>query len=279
MRTRPRTGGVALAAALTAAVAVWATQEPPAADQLLVRYLQHSGWLMQTGRHLLIFDYVGSFPDVPPLPDGVAPDPREFGDRRVLVFVTHSHSDHYSPEVFEWARQRPDIQYVLGWPVEARGVKARTMRPHEDASFDGLRVRTTASTDEGVGFLVTVNGLSIYHAGDHALWSDDLARAFKAEIRWLQALNVPIDLAFFPIATGRTCEPRPSLWKGVQAAAQQLHPRVLVPMHVRCPAELALYERFRAEVGPHLTGTRVVAPSARGQWFRYEAGALVPAAL
>jgi hypothetical protein len=97
--------------------------------------------------HLLIFDYVGSFPDVPPLPDGVAPDPREFGDRRVVVFITHSHSDHYSPEVFE------------------------------------------------------------------------------------------------------------------------------------CPADLGLYERFRAEVSPRLTGTRVVAPSARGQWFRFEAGTLVPAAL
>lgn len=36
----------------------------------------------------------------------------------------------------------------------------------------------------------------------------------------------------------------------------------------------ALYERFREEISLQLTGTQVLAPSANGEWFRYQAGTL-----
>lgn len=148
------------------------------------------------------------------------------------------------------------------------------MNPREDWSSGALRVRTTGSTDQGVGFLVTVDGITVFHAGDHALWSDSSTEPFEAEIQWLKSQRASIDVAFFPIATGFACEPRPAIWKGVLSAAQQLRPRVLVPMHVRCTSQLSLYERFREEIGLQLTGTLVVAPSASGEWFRYEAGSL-----
>ena len=109
-----------------------------------------------------------------------------------------------------------------------------------------LVVTTTVATDEGVGFLVTVDGLTLYHAGDHARWADQSAEAFEAEIRWLKSRVSTIDLAFFPIATGAACDPRPSIWQGVRFAALELTPRVLIPMHVQCLDKLDLYERFRS---------------------------------
>jgi L-ascorbate metabolism protein UlaG (beta-lactamase superfamily) len=122
--------------------------------------------------------------------------------------------------------------------------------------------------------MVGVDGITIFHAGDHALWSDESAEAFAAEIQWLKKQGASIDLAFFPIATGFPCEPRPSIWKGVRTAALELRPRVLVPMHVSCVDQLSLYERFREEIGPQLPDTQVVAPVSRGEWFQYERGVL-----
>ena len=267
-----------LAAVLAATGASAGTVDRSASTAVAdIQYLQNSGWLILTPRHALIFDYVasvGSVSGVEALSPGMEPSFGSYGDRRVVVFVTHSHADHYSPSVFEWATKHPGIQYVLGSPVASQGETARVMNPHEDWSSGGLRVRTTGSTDEGVGFLVTADGITIFHAGDHALWSDSSTQAFEAEIEWLKKQEAVIDLAFFPIATGFACDPRASIWKGVQIAGRELRPRVLIPMHVRCSSQLSLYERFRAEISPHLAATKVVAPAARGEWFRYEGGIL-----
>jgi len=137
----------------------------------------------------------------------------------------------------EWARKRPDIQYVVGWPA-ANLAAAKAMQLHETWSSGGLSVKTTGSTDEGVGFLVAVDGLTLYHAGDHARWAASDDQAFMAEIRWLKAECQPIDVALLPIATGAACDPRPSIWDGVRSAALELMPRVLIPMHVGCADRL-----------------------------------------
>jgi hypothetical protein len=63
-----------------------------------------------------------------------------------------------------------DIRYVLGGS-EPRLPAAHVMKPREEWTSGGLVVRTTGSTDEGVGFLVSVDGLTLYHAGDHARYS------------------------------------------------------------------------------------------------------------
>jgi hypothetical protein len=108
-------------------------------------------------------------------------------------------------------------------------------------------------------------------------WEDSLAPAFDAEIAWLRSLSRPIDIAFFPIAIGRTCEPRPSIFKGVQSAVASLSPRVIVPMHVRCRDRLNLYERFATDLAGLLgRNTTVVAPREIGQRFRYSDGKLLP---
>jgi L-ascorbate metabolism protein UlaG (beta-lactamase superfamily) len=236
-----------------------------------LRYLQNSGWFVKTAEHALVFDYVEALGPGELLLADLRLKPEDFSGRRTLVFVSHSHGDHFWPGIAEWARVRPDIQYLVGWPA-ANLPGARFLKPHERWSSDGVVVETTGSTDEGVGFLVKVAGLTIYHAGDLARWSPAADEAFQAEIRWLANAGGRIDLAFFPIATGGRCEPRPSIWHGVRSAARELQPRVLIPMHVHCLDKLGLYERFRVEISGEPGAPVVAAPGRCGQWFHYEAG-------
>jgi L-ascorbate metabolism protein UlaG (beta-lactamase superfamily) len=245
---------------------------PKSRPKAEIRYVQNSGWVIKTAAHVLVFDYVDALPPIAPLPDDVAVTPRDFGDRSVFVFVTHAHADHYSPTIANWSKDRPDIQYVLGWPEPALP-EAHVMKPREAWSSGGVTIRTTGSTDQGVGFLVTTDGLTIFHAGDLAEWAEAAAAPFNAEIQRLKTGRPAIDLAFFPVATG-TCEPRPAMWEGVRSAVLALQPKVVFPMHVRCLDKFDIYERFRAEAAGWPKGPAVIAPARRGEKFQYDGKAV-----
>ena len=40
--------------------------------------------------------------------------------------------------------------------------------------IDDMEILTISSTDAGVGFLIKVDGLVIFHAGDHVHWGGDM---------------------------------------------------------------------------------------------------------
>ncbi len=260
----------------------WEGVADPRVATLEVRYVQNSGFIVATDQQVLVFDYVRSIPGIEGLPNEVTPwTGRRDDDRPVVVFVTHSHSDHFSPEIFEWAKTHRRIQYVLGFPGATPMQNAHVMSPHESLDVQGLRVRTSGSTDAGVGFLVTIAGVTLFHAGDLALWDEASREAFAAEIAWVKSQGLPVDLAFLPIATGATCEPLPAIWEGVRLATRELGPKVLLPMHVRCVDRLpSVYERFRAEMTVRFPGLEIAAPRRRGDSFRFCDGVLtrVPAA-
>ena len=77
-----------------------------------IRYLYHSGFAVKTASHLFIFDY---YLDTP---RGCGPDqgvvsPSMLQGRDVVVFVSHSHGDHYNPAIFQWRKGNPQIRYIL----------------------------------------------------------------------------------------------------------------------------------------------------------------------
>ncbi len=160
-----------------------------------VTYLSHSGFLIETERHRLVFDLFRGTPELPA--DG----------KSVIFFVSHFHEDHYSKKIYAFA-ERPDTQYVLSREVSGAPPEAVVtfVRPHEDIEVGGVRVRTLRSTDVGVAFLVDVDGETVYHAGDLHLWAWSGASAeqnraageqFRAEIARLRGTR--IDAAFMPL--------------------------------------------------------------------------------
>ena len=90
-------------------------------SEAVIWYLGHCGFAVKTKNNFLIFDYEEKFdesrlgrPDNPQLANGYI-NPGEIRDFRVSVFVTHSHSDHYDPVIFDWENFFENINYYFGW--------------------------------------------------------------------------------------------------------------------------------------------------------------------
>ena len=109
----------AMLASVTPAGAAGAAPASIGPGDAVIWYLGHCGYAVETERHLLIFDYIEL--EERPTERGLAHgfvDPAEIAGRDVVVFVTHSHVDHYDPLILEWRRSVARIRYVFGWQPE-----------------------------------------------------------------------------------------------------------------------------------------------------------------
>jgi L-ascorbate metabolism protein UlaG (beta-lactamase superfamily) len=232
-------------------------------------YLGHSGYAIQTSNNLLVFDYFpgGRLPDDPALRNGYI-DPQEIAGMNVTVFVSHEHADHFDPGVFEWAAAVPNIRYVMGCTAETQQ-PYELVEPRVARDFDGIKVRTIESNDSGVGFLVEVDGVAIYHAGDHANRLQDFSGPYCAEIDWLAEVGVRPDVALMPVS-GCGFGDQEAVRLGVNYALDKLQPRVFIPLH-SLNNEFK-YEEFIDNCRNEFPGIRMVAPAHRGDHYDYRKG-------
>lgn len=186
-----------------------------------IEYIYHSGFTVDTKNHFLVFDYYkGKI---------------ELKDKPTYVFCSHNHLDHFNPEIFNWSKDKDDILFILSSDIEnVPNVKANFIDPYEELKINNLHIKTFGSTDRGVSYLITVDGNSIFFAGDLNWWhwKNDTEeekrqeeRAFKTEISKIKGNK--IDLAFFPV------DPRLEeyYYLGGQYFINEIHPKVFIPMH------------------------------------------------
>lgn len=249
---------------------------PLSAGEALVYYLNHSGFAVRTRSRLLIFDsyHRGRSPDEPGLRDGYV-DPRELAGSAALAFVSHDHADHCDTTIFAWKDTAPKITYVLGCDVPRAPAHVR-MEPRQERTIDGVKVRTIESNDSGVGYLVEVDGVRIFHAGDHANRSRDFSTPYKAEIDALADAGRPLDIAFLPVS-GCGFGDQVAVRMGVEYALERLRPRVFFPMHAGGGGEWRNVELVR-ELGPKFPGTAMAAPLDGGDRYLLRQGTLVAGA-
>ncbi|WP_088189312.1 MBL fold metallo-hydrolase [Desulfosporosinus sp. FKA] len=192
---------------------------------LKIKYLYHSGFVVETRNNLLVFDYYqGSIGDL------IKKSPKN-----IFVFSSHSHPDHFNPLILEWQKERSDIHYIFSNDilVSPKLNNLNVLAPYEKVELGSLKIKAYNSTDIGVSFLVQDEETRLFHAGDLNWWywidtQEEMAKAekeFKDEIQRIK--GEVIDFAFFPVD--------PRLEKNYLAGAEyfirELNPKYLIPMH------------------------------------------------
>ena len=160
-----------------------------------VTYIGHSGFSVELESHILLFDYYeGTMPEFDPA-------------KKLLVFASHSHPDHFNREILKLADVYPDVEYIFPKDIGIAKKKQRAsehfMRKRDEITVGDTKVKSLRSTDEGVAFLVRCEDRIIYHAGDLNWWhweeEDDayhrmMRGDYQKEIETLTGEK--IDLAF-----------------------------------------------------------------------------------
>lgn len=125
-------------------------------------YIHHSGFLVETDRYYYLFDYEkGLLPEL----DTAKP---------IFVLSSHSHSDHYNPDIFQKLTNLGmlHIKAILSEDIEMteKGTALQVSPKKSYTLGDHLTLTTFQSTDLGVAFLIEDHDERIYHAGDLNDW-------------------------------------------------------------------------------------------------------------
>ena len=208
-----------------------------------ISYIHHSSFLVELKQLSLLFDY---FQGDVKLPEG----------KPAVIFASHRHGDHFSPVIFDFAKERQDVYYVLSDDIwEKRtpsGLRERILfaGPGQEFSLpwlSGISVRTFKSTDEGVAFLIRSPEGVIYHAGDLNNWQwEGEPRDWNRnmEVNYHRQLEVmkgeKIDVAFVPL------DPRQGkdFYRGMDDFMKMVGAARVFPMH--CWDDFTVISRLKA---------------------------------
>jgi L-ascorbate metabolism protein UlaG (beta-lactamase superfamily) len=146
----------------------------------------------------------------------------EDGEPADIILITHGHDDHCSPEDVARIR-RPDTAIVATADcADQLGGDVQVVKPGEKLTAQGVAIETVPAYNVGkafhprengwVGYVVTLNGVRIYHAGD----SD----------RTPEMDAVRANVALLPVGGKYTMTASEAA-----AAANAIRPDVAVPMH------------------------------------------------
>lgn len=211
-------------------------------------YLFHSGFVFETDRCILVFDYWMD-------PAGAMSRYLE-SSKPLYVFSSHFHEDHFNREIFAWRIRKANVCYILSKDI----LKHRRAGKEEADAWLGkgavwenehLRVTATGSNDSGVSWVVETGGMRLFHAGDLNNWyarflTDDYQgglvyspdfgvdidpareeKRFLGELKDIRKLAGRFDVVMFPV-DGR-------IGNGYTRGARQFLDRfqvgLFVPMH------------------------------------------------
>ena len=244
--------------------------EPVPHGEAVVWFLGHASWAVKTQNNLLIFDYAPNPRISAPADSCLASGyilPEELKDQKVTVFSTHSHWDHYNKEIFTWKEQIPDIEYILCFHPNDTEEPYTYLPIHADTSLREMRIATIRSTDLDGAYLVEVDGVTLFHAGDHANGEDELMQAFTDEVDLIASKGLPVDILFGGIRGCSLGEPD-QVKLGVEYMVKKLKPGVFIPMH--CGEMAVEYQKFIDDFDWKDAPTKAKACFARGDHFTYK---------
>jgi L-ascorbate 6-phosphate lactonase len=203
----------------------------------VVTWLGQAGVLVEAGGRRILIDPFFSEHEArlyPPL------SVDEFGSRIDWVLITHEHLDHLDPDSLRAVADRsPNVTVVAPRPLEDRVPGAVLVDRGDRIELPGAGAVTVVPAVHGVevedgyhddprfvGYVLELDGLSLYHAGD-TIASDSVRAALD---------SLDVDVALLPV-NGRTYYREQAGLVGnldardAVALAVEIGARVLVPIH------------------------------------------------
>ncbi|GAA5262867.1 metal-dependent hydrolase [Methanocalculus sp. MC3] len=188
---------------------------------MYLSYYGHSCILIEGSKRVLIDPFIPSG-DTPPNCD--------------IVCVTHGHADHLGETVS--MKQKTVAPNELAKYLTAQGVPAEALNIGGSIALDGVLISMTQAIhsswieDAGggyyggpaAGYIIKMDGATIYHAGDTALFSD---------MKLIRDLYHP-DVALLPIGDRFTMGPDEAM-----IAASYIGAPLVIPIHYNTWAKIA----------------------------------------
>jgi L-ascorbate metabolism protein UlaG (beta-lactamase superfamily) len=152
----------------------------------------------------------------------------ETSEKADVVLVTHNHGDHCSPPKIQKLRKEDTVVVAPKNCASRIGGDVKSLKPGEEITVDGVRVKAVEAYNikrfkspgkpwhpmgYGVGYLIVVEGKTVYHAGD---------TDFIPKMRQLGK----VDLALLPTGDKFTMDNAEAA-----DAAIAIKPKTAMPMH------------------------------------------------
>lgn len=202
-------------------------------------YIYHSGFIIEMNECNLVFDYY----------KGDMENTNK--DKKTYVFSSHAHRDHFNEDIFDLFKECKDVEYVLSDDIsyKANGDEKITyVSPNNTYDIGCLNIETLTSTDEGVAFIVNVEGKSIYHSGDLNWWTwhgyeteeeyETMTKRYHNEIEKIKGRSFDLSMAVL--------DPRQERYDwGIKYLLENMSTRYLCPMHLWDKYEYV--DRFKKE--------------------------------
>ncbi|MGD9395786.1 MAG: MBL fold metallo-hydrolase [Candidatus Thorarchaeota archaeon] len=185
-----------------------------------IRWLGHASFQIKSGEKVVYLDLYRSKNLRERVPDDLEP--------ATVVLVTHSHNDHCFPEAINEVRTDDTIVIAPKDCAEKLDYEFKSLEPGDTSSFHDIEVKAVHAYNVkrfrspgnpyhpkgyGVGYLVKVEGKTIYFAGDTDV------------IPEMNELG-PIDVALLPCGDTYTMD-------NIDAAeaTRTIKPKAVIPMH------------------------------------------------
>lgn len=187
---------------------------------ILLKWLAQAGFQIKTAEKIIYIDlvYYKKYKE----------KIGEISEKADLILVTHAHGDHCQPATLEKVRKDDTVIIAPSKCAKKIGGDVKILNPGEEAVFDDIKVRAVEAYNYkwfrspgkpwhpkgyGVGYVITIEGKTIYHAGD---------TDFIPEMRNLKK----VDVALLPTGNKYTMDNDEAA-----EAAVVINPEIVLSMH------------------------------------------------
>ena len=206
---------------------------------MTITYIYHSCYLIEFQELSLLFDF---YKDVA-RSDGSCwvTDYLLKKEEDLYVFCSHSHSDHFNPEILSWSKKKKNIKYIFSEELlQSKKLLPENvlfLRKEESYSDHRIKVKAFGSTDVGCSFLVGCESKLFFHAGDlnNCHWKEEVdadealtyENNFLCELELLSEKSEDLHVAMFPL------DPRlgNDFMRGGEQFVSRIKTDYFLPMH------------------------------------------------